>query len=64
MYFVYSALLLLALLVSTPWWLLEMARHGKYRIGWRERLGMVPNRLFDRVAPDTIWIHAVSVGEG
>ena len=63
MYFVYSALLLLALLVSTPWWLLEMARHGKYRIGWRERLGMVPNRLFDRVSPDTIWIHAVSVGE-
>src|SRR5450631_4143106 len=62
-YFVYSALLLLALLLSTPWWLLEMARHGKYRIGWRERLGMVPNRLFDRVSPDTIWIHAVSVGE-
>ncbi|HEY4961100.1 MAG TPA: 3-deoxy-D-manno-octulosonic acid transferase [Terriglobales bacterium] len=62
-YFVYSALLMLALLLSTPWWLLEMARHGKYRIGWRERLGMVPSRLFDRVAPDTIWIHAVSVGE-
>ena len=53
----------LALVVSTPWWLLGMARHGKYRIGWRERLGMVPSRLFDRVAPDTIWIHAVSVGE-
>jgi len=62
-YFVYSALLLLALVLSAPWWLLEMARHGKYRIGWRERLGMVPSRLFDRVAPDTIWIHAVSVGE-
>ncbi len=63
MYFVYSLLLALALVVSTPWWLLGMARHGKYRIGWRERLGMVPSRLFDRVAPDTIWIHAVSVGE-
>jgi 3-deoxy-D-manno-octulosonic-acid transferase len=62
-YFLYSLLLLLALVVSTPWWLLEMARHGKYRIGWRERLGMVPNRLFDRVSPNTIWIHAVSVGE-
>lgn len=62
-YFVYSLLLLLALLLSTPWWLLEAARHGKYRTGWRERLGMVPNRLFDRVSPDTIWIHAVSVGE-
>ena len=62
-YFIYSALLLLALLLSAPWWLLEIARHGKYRIGWRERLGMVPSRLFDRVSPDTIWIHAVSVGE-
>jgi len=62
-YFVYSVLLMVALVLSTPWWLLEMARHGKYRIGWRERLGMVPGRLFDRVAPDTIWIHAVSVGE-
>ncbi|HEY4932010.1 MAG TPA: 3-deoxy-D-manno-octulosonic acid transferase [Terriglobales bacterium] len=62
-YFVYSLLLMLALVVSAPWWLLEAARHGKYRIGWRERLGMVPNRLFDRVSPDTIWIHAVSVGE-
>jgi 3-deoxy-D-manno-octulosonic-acid transferase len=62
-YFIYSALLLLALLLSAPWWLLEAARHGKYRVGWRERLGVVPNRLFDRVSPDTIWIHAVSVGE-
>jgi 3-deoxy-D-manno-octulosonic-acid transferase len=62
-YLAYSLLLLLALVLTTPWWLLEMARHGKYRIGWRERLGMVPPRLFDRVSPDTIWIHAVSVGE-
>ncbi len=62
-YFAYSLLLLLALVLTTPWWLLEMARHDKYRIGWRERLGIVPHRLFDRVSPDTIWIHAVSVGE-
>ena len=63
MYFAYSLLLLLALVLATPWWLLEMVRHGKYRMGWRERLGIVPHRLFDRVASDTIWIHAVSVGE-
>ena len=63
MYFAYSLLLLLALVVSTPWWLLEIVRYGKYRVGWRERSGIVPHRLFDRVAPDTIWIHAVSVGE-
>jgi 3-deoxy-D-manno-octulosonic-acid transferase len=62
-YSLYTVLLLLALIVSTPWWLLEMLRHGKYRAGWRERLGQVPDRLFNQVAVNTIWIHAVSVGE-
>lgn len=63
MYFLYSLLLLVALVLSAPWWLLEMVRHGKYRAGWRERLGIVPERLFGKVSADTIWIHAVSVGE-
>ena len=63
MYSVYSVLLLLALIFSAPWWLLEMVRHGKYRTGWRERWGGVPDRLFNQVAVNTIWIHAVSVGE-
>jgi 3-deoxy-D-manno-octulosonic-acid transferase len=54
---------LVALILSAPWWLLEMARHGKYRAGLRERLGSVPARLLDPATPETIWIHAVSVGE-
>ena len=62
MYVVYSALLLLALLLSAPWWLWQMLRHGKYRAGWSERLGGVPRRLRTG-RPETIWIHAVSVGE-
>ena len=62
-YSLYSILLAIALVLSVPWWLLEMLRHGKYRTGWRERLGSVPDRLFNRVAVNTIWIHAVSVGE-
>ena len=62
-YSLYSMLLFLALIVSTPWWLLQMLRHGKYRTGWSERLGTVPDRLFNQVAENTIWIHAVSVGE-
>jgi 3-deoxy-D-manno-octulosonic-acid transferase len=62
-YSLYSILLLLALLVSAPWWLLEMLRHGKYRAGLGERLGTVPERLLNDVASSTIWIHAVSVGE-
>ncbi len=63
MYSLYSLLLFLALILSTPWWLLQMWRHGKYRSGWRERLGRVPDRLLRHSADDTIWVHAVSVGE-
>ncbi len=63
MYSLYSILLLLALVVSAPWWLLEMLRHGKYRAGLGERLGKVPDRLRHPAAANTIWIHAVSVGE-
>jgi 3-deoxy-D-manno-octulosonic-acid transferase len=62
-YFAYSALFLLMLVLSSPWWLLEMLRHGKYRTGLGERLGVVPGRLMDSASPETIWIHAVSVGE-
>ena len=61
-YFAYSLLLALALLLSAPWWLLEMLRHHKYRTGLGERLGVVPSRLRNSSA-QAIWIHAVSVGE-
>ena len=63
MYFFYSLLLGLAALISLPWWLLQMARLGKYRAGFRERMGAVPARLKIQGAGDCIWIHAVSVGE-
>jgi 3-deoxy-D-manno-octulosonic-acid transferase len=63
MYWVYSALLGLWLLVSLPYWLMQMMRHGKYRAGLRERLGRVPARLARPAAQTTIWVHAVSVGE-
>jgi len=62
-YFAYSVLLSLAVVVSAPWWLLQMLLHGKYRAGLRERLGAVPARLRDAAARESIWIHAVSVGE-
>jgi 3-deoxy-D-manno-octulosonic-acid transferase len=63
MYFFYSLLLGLAALISLPWWLLQMARLGKYRAGFRERMGAVPTRLQLRSGSACIWIHAVSVGE-
>ncbi len=62
-YSLYSLLFFVALILSTPWWLLQMWRYGKYRTGWSERLGRVPDRLLQHPARDTIWIHAVSVGE-
>jgi 3-deoxy-D-manno-octulosonic-acid transferase len=62
MYVFYSLLLLVAALLSLPWWLVQMLRLGKYRSGLRERLGLVPARL-KAVSPGCIWVHAVSVGE-
>jgi len=55
------------MLLSLPYWLYQMLRHGKYRRGLAERLGSVPRRLGqtsqeNKSAP-AIWLHAVSVGE-
>src|SRR2546423_14170835 len=64
MYLTYSLLLALALIITLPWWLVQMLRSGKYRAGLSERLGSVPERL--RATNDNencIWVHAVSVGE-
>ena len=63
MYWMYSSLLALALLVSLPYWLLQGLRHGKYRAGMRERWGRVPERLVEEPSRRAIWVHAVSVGE-
>jgi 3-deoxy-D-manno-octulosonic-acid transferase len=63
MYWAYSAVLALGLLVSLPYWLLEALRHGKYRAGVGERLGRVPHRLAEAPLRATIWVHAVSLGE-
>ena len=59
----YNLALIAALVVSAPWWLLRMARAGKYRAGLRERLGRVPLRIRAGEKRGGIWIHAVSVGE-
>lgn len=63
MYALYSALLCLFLVVTSPYWLLQMLRHGKYRAGLRQRFGAVPLHLKAASGRQTIWLHAVSVGE-
>ena len=51
----------LLLIAVSPWLAFRAATQGKYRAGWREKLGgLVPERKSD--AP-CIWLHAVSVGE-
>ncbi len=54
------------MLLSLPYWLYQVVRHGKYRSGFAERMGQVPARLIgseDTRSQRVIWVHAVSVGE-
>ncbi|MGZ4813020.1 MAG: 3-deoxy-D-manno-octulosonic acid transferase [Terriglobales bacterium] len=63
MYLLYSGLAAMALLLSSPVWLMRVLRHGKYRAGMGERFGRVPRRLRLPQHRPAIWVHAVSVGE-
>ncbi len=51
---------LLLLILSSPFWLYRMIARGRYRSGWKHRLGFVTVR---HSGQPCIWIHAVSVGE-
>lgn len=58
----YNLALMMALLVSAPWWLWKMATTHKYRRGMAERLGRT--RIFgEQKGRPLLWLHAVSVGE-
>src|SRR5437762_13848796 len=64
MYWIYSFLYGLALLISLPYWLIGMARAGKYRAGLMGRCGAIAQRLeLPRAGERSIWIHGVAVGE-
>ena len=63
MYALYSTLLLIFLVVTLPYWLLQMLRHGKYRAGLSQRFGAVPPHVARAGKTPVIWVHAVSVGE-
>jgi 3-deoxy-D-manno-octulosonic-acid transferase len=64
-YFFYSLALGVAMLVSLPYWLYHILRHGKYHSGFSERMGNIPARVLAATCDSqrVIWIHAVSVGE-
>jgi 3-deoxy-D-manno-octulosonic-acid transferase len=62
-YFLYSLALAAGMLLSLPYWLYQIVRHGKYRTGFSERMGKVSARLLASQPRPVIWVHAVSVGE-
>src|SRR5690349_20615915 len=63
MYVIYSALLAVLLVLTLPYWIIQMLRHGKYREGLLQRFGSLPEYLGKTSTQPSIWIHAVSVGE-
>lgn len=64
LYLVYDILLFLALPVIVPFYLLRFLRKGRLRKGIGERLGFLPKEKKAVLAGrDTLWVHAVSVGE-
>ena len=62
MYLVYSLLTLLVFVVVSPYFVYQAVRYKKYIGSLRERLGYLPIS-FNLDGEQSIWIHAVSVGE-
>lgn len=62
MYFLYSCVTSVVLVLASPWLAWQAWRHGKYAHNLAERLGMLPAGLNAARRP-SLWIHAVSVGE-
>lgn len=64
MYFVYSLALSLLFFALLPYFAYQALRHGKYAGSFKERLGWLPVQPGSTgINRETIWLHAVSVGE-
>ena len=62
MYLAYSVLTLAAFILASPYFIYQAIRYKKYVRSLRERLGYLPIS-FNLDGEESIWIHAVSVGE-
>src|SRR6202521_3271222 len=62
MYFIYSLLTLAVFVVVSPYFLYQAIRYQKHIGSLRQRLGYLPIS-FNVDGEESIWIHAVSVGE-
>lgn len=61
MFFAYSILLTIGLIVLLPRFIFDAITKGKYAAGFKQRLGFLPK--FDPQGKQVIWLHCVSVGE-
>src|SRR6185437_13760350 len=64
MYFLYSVLMAIGMVLLAPYFALQGLRRGKYLANFRQRMGHLPPMLCGKNSgPSSIWVHAVSVGE-
>ncbi len=59
MIWLYNIILLIAIIVSSPYWIVKLLFSSKWRAGFRQRLGF----NLPRQSEPAIWLHAASVGE-
>ena len=62
MYLLYSLISVVVFVVLSPWFLYQAIRHKKYFGSLGQRLGYLPIS-FNLDGDESIWVHAVSVGE-
>src|SRR6188768_1434339 len=62
MYSLYSVLVLVLAVIASPWFIYQAARYKKYVGSLRQRMGYLPVS-FNMDGDESIWVHAVSVGE-
>jgi len=60
----YNILFTIGFILSSPYYFMRMRRRGNWQQGFAERFGRYDTKLKQAITDrDTIWMHAVSVGE-
>ena len=62
MYSLYSVLVLIVAVIASPWFIYQAIRYKKYVGSLGQRMGYLPVS-FNMDGDESIWVHAVSVGE-
>jgi len=62
MYSLYSILVLVVAVIASPWFIYQALRYKKYVGSLGQRMGYLPVS-FNMDGDESIWVHAVSVGE-